>query len=78
MAGVYPQAAIAEALTYQLGTPVSFGGGRERAEGLRLIDRTTGATWGHGDDVEGDALDLLLAVSGRPVEQVNLTRQPQG
>ena len=64
----YPRGSIAEALTYQLRTPVSFGGGRERAEGLRLVDDSTGATWGSGDEVVGDSLDLLLAVSGRPVQ----------
>ncbi|BDZ41482.1 hypothetical protein GCM10025865_07810 [Paraoerskovia sediminicola] len=67
----YPEAAVAQALGYQRRTAVSFGGGRERAAGLRLVDRTTGATWfdgtGAGLSVEADALDLLLAVSGRPV-----------
>lgn len=54
-------------------TRVSFGGGRERAAGLRLVDRRTGASWGQGDDVEADAIDLLLAVSGRYVDRENLT-----
>ena len=60
-------AAVAQALAYQLRTPVSCGGGRERAAGLRLIDRQSGAIWGQGDDVTADSLDLLLAVSGRQV-----------
>jgi uncharacterized protein (TIGR03083 family) len=68
IAGRYPGAAVAEALTYQLRTPVSFGGGRERAAGLRLIDRETGTAWGVGEAVEANALDLLLAISGRPVD----------
>ena len=67
IAGSYPERAVAQALAYQLRTPVSFGGGRERAAGLRLIDRKARAVWGQGDDVEADALDLLLAVSGRRV-----------
>ena len=67
MPNSYPRPAIAQALTYQLRTPVSFGGGRDRVAGLRLVDRATGAAWGQGDEVEADALDLLLAVSGRPV-----------
>lgn len=71
--GTYPESATAEALAHQLRTPVSFGGGRERANGLRLIDRKLGTTWGGGDDVEADAVDLLLAVSGRPVDQARLT-----
>jgi uncharacterized protein (TIGR03083 family) len=70
--GSYPEAAIAQALAYQLRTPVSFGGGRERAAGLRLIDPKTGVAWGQGDDVEADAIDLLLAVSGRRVDRENL------
>jgi uncharacterized protein (TIGR03083 family) len=73
IAGNYPAAAIAQALAYQLRTPVSFGGGRERAAGIRLIDRKTGTAWGAGDDVEGDTLDLLLAVSGRRVDTESLT-----
>lgn len=73
IAGRYPEPAIEQALSYQLRTPVSFGGGRERAEGLRLIDRRTGAAWGHGDDASADAIDLLLAVSGRPVPAGRLT-----
>jgi len=72
IAGKYPEAAVAQALAYQLRTPVSFGGGRERAAGLRLIDRRTGTAWGLGDDVEAEALDLLLAVSGRPVDPDSL------
>jgi hypothetical protein len=55
-------------------TPVSFGGGRERVAGLRLIDRRTGASWGQGDDdVEADAIDLLVAVSGRRLDRERLT-----
>lgn len=63
----YPPAATARALEHQLGTPVTFGGGRERAAGLCLTDVDTGGSWGHGQRVEGRGIDLLLAVSGRPV-----------
>lgn len=68
LAGHYPRPAIVQALENQLRTPVSFGGGKERAHGRRLVDAGTGATWGDGGDVVGQPLDLLLAVSGRPVE----------
>lgn len=71
--GTYPEQAIARALAYQLRTPVSFGGGRERATGLRLVDRTTGAAWGQGDGVEAESIDLLLAVSGRRVNREKFT-----
>lgn len=69
----YSESAIHQALAYQLRTPVSFGGGRERAVGLRLIDRRTGEGQGQGEVVEGDAVDLLLAVSGRHVDQERFT-----
>lgn len=65
--GHYPESAVVQALEYQLRTPTSFGGGRERAAGFRLVDRGTGSSWGSGEAVDGDALDLLLAVSGRTV-----------
>lgn len=65
--GRYPQDGVHEALAYQLRTPVSFEGGRERAAGLRLIDKDSGTSWGDGPDVTGAAIDLLLAVSGRTV-----------
>lgn len=73
IAGKYPGPAILQALAHQLHTPVSFGGGRERAAGVRLVDQRTGTTWGQGDDVEADDLDLLLAVSGRRVNRASLT-----
>ena len=74
IAGSYPEPAIVQALVYQMRTPVSFGGGRERVAGLRLIDRRTGASWGQGDDdVEADAIDLLVAVSGRRLDRERLT-----
>ncbi|MEE6272268.1 maleylpyruvate isomerase family mycothiol-dependent enzyme [Georgenia sp. MJ206] len=72
MTGTYPEDAIRQALDHQLRTAVSFGGGRERAAGLCLVDRSSGTAWGAGDEVEADALDLLLAVSGRPVDSARL------
>ncbi len=73
IAGKYPEPTILQALAHQLRTPVFFGGGRERAAGLRLVDAKTGATWGQGADVEADAIDLLLAVCGRRVDRASLT-----
>ncbi|WP_159619263.1 maleylpyruvate isomerase family mycothiol-dependent enzyme [Ruania rhizosphaerae] len=69
----YPSAAIHEALDYQLRTKVSFGGGRERAQGVRLVDAATDQTWGTGPEVTGRPVDLLMAVSGRPVGDGLLT-----
>ncbi|QIK63444.1 maleylpyruvate isomerase family mycothiol-dependent enzyme [Leucobacter viscericola] len=65
--GDYPTAAVHEALAYQLRTPDSFGGGRERAAGRRLVDSDTGKSWGDGLEVRGKAVDLLLAASGRKI-----------
>ncbi|MBD7996686.1 maleylpyruvate isomerase family mycothiol-dependent enzyme [Arthrobacter sp. Sa2CUA1] len=71
--GTYPEPAVAQALAYQLRTPGSFGGGRERAAGLQLLDRSTGRSWGQGEVVEAEAINLLLAVSGRPVARERFT-----
>ncbi|WP_114423931.1 maleylpyruvate isomerase family mycothiol-dependent enzyme [Nocardioides houyundeii] len=71
--GAYPHPATIAALGYQVRTPVSFGGGRERVSGLRLVEASSGTSWGDGPEVVGPALDLLLAVSGRPVAAARLT-----
>ncbi|MDW5610032.1 MULTISPECIES: maleylpyruvate isomerase family mycothiol-dependent enzyme [Mycolicibacterium] len=63
----YDAHAAAAALVYQVGTAVAMGGGRERAEGLRLIATDSDYEAGRGDAVRGSTVDLLLAVSGRPV-----------
>lgn len=67
LSGDYPAPAVRDALDYQLRTRVSFGGGAERAAGLRLISADSGAARGEGPEVRGTELDLLMAVSGRPV-----------
>jgi uncharacterized protein (TIGR03083 family) len=69
----YSQQAVTRALAYQLRTPVRFGGGRERAAAITLIDTATRSVYGHGPAVEATALDLLLAVSGRPVAASQLS-----
>lgn len=76
--GNYPPTAITQALEYQLRTGVGMGGGRERAAGRQLIDSTTGTAWGTGEPVEGESIDLLLAVSGRPVPADRFTGTPIG
>ncbi|AZG46143.1 maleylpyruvate isomerase family mycothiol-dependent enzyme [Gordonia insulae] len=63
----HPPAAVARALAYQASTSVRMGGGRERVDGLRLVASDTDVTLGSGVAVSGRAIDLLLAVSGRPV-----------
>lgn len=71
--GRYPREGIHAALAHQLRTKVSFEGGRERAEGLSLLDSDSGMSWGEGPAVAGTAVDLLLAVSGRTLRDGLLT-----
>lgn len=69
----YPVVPAVKALTYQLKTTVKMGGGRERAEGWRLIAVDTDFQSGTGPEVRGNSMALLLAVSGRPVGADELT-----
>lgn len=65
----YPVESVAHALDYQLKTPVKFGGGKETAARVRLAASDTSYAHGTGPEVTGPALGLLLAVSGRPVNE---------
>lgn len=68
----YPDEHVVTALEYMARTSAGFGGGRERAQGLRLSP-THGRAIGEGPAVRGTATALLLAVSGRPVRAAELT-----
>ena len=76
----YPVEFVVDALRYQATTAVGFGGGRERVAELRLI--AIDAEFAHGadagDEVRGRTIDLLLAVSGRPVPAGALTGSGAG
>lgn len=63
----YPPVHVATALKYQLRTTTKMGGGKETAHGWRLIATDIAFDHGDGPAVEGPAIALLLAVSGRPV-----------
>lgn len=63
----YPLPETARALRHQLATSTAMGGGRERARGLTLRADDVDLVHGEGPEVNGSALALLLAVSGRPV-----------
>lgn len=69
----YPVDHVLAALRYQLKTAASMGGGRERAAGFRLVATDSGVSAGTGPEVHGTALALLLAISGRPVDAVELS-----
>jgi len=71
--GDYPEAAVVQAIRYQVRTATSFGGGRELADGLRLVVAGTDVSIGDGPEVAGSAVDLLLAVSGRAVALADLS-----
>lgn len=63
----YSPGAVETALAYQAKTSVKLGGGRELLDGLSLTADDGDFRHGSGDEVRGSALALLLAVSGRPV-----------
>lgn len=69
----YPIEAVSAAIDYQLATSDSMGGSKDRAANLRLI--ANDADWSHGSgaEVRGDAIDLLMALTGRPVQSDALT-----
>jgi uncharacterized protein (TIGR03083 family) len=63
----YPQEAVTRSLLLQVRTPASFGGAREVLARVRLTAADADVSVGDGPVVEGPALSLLLAVSGRRV-----------
>ncbi|MFW0774020.1 maleylpyruvate isomerase family mycothiol-dependent enzyme [Paenarthrobacter nitroguajacolicus] len=65
--GDYPAEHVATALSYQVKTTTKMGGGKEIAEGWRLVATDTPFDHGNGPTVEGPAIALLLAISGRPI-----------
>jgi uncharacterized protein (TIGR03083 family) len=73
LSGDYPVDQVAKALEFQLRTTVKMGGGRERADGLRLVASDAPVAVGTGPEAHGSALALLLAVSGRPLNAGELT-----
>lgn len=66
----YPTAAVIAARDYQLRTSTSMGGGRERVQRVRLVVEGSEIVRGSGVEIRGSAIDLLLAVSGRPSKVV--------
>ncbi len=70
---VYPDDVVARSLRYQVRTPVSFGGGKQRVAGVRLRATDADITLGDGPEVSGPALSLLLVVSGRDAALPDLT-----
>jgi uncharacterized protein (TIGR03083 family) len=63
----YPQEAVVRSLRLQARTPASFGGAKELLARIQLTAADADLSIGHGPEVSGTALSLLLAVSGRRV-----------
>ncbi|MGW0825497.1 maleylpyruvate isomerase family mycothiol-dependent enzyme [Streptomyces sp. NPDC002845] len=63
----YPQEAVVRALRLQTRTSESFGGAKELMSRVRLSATDTDLSIGHGPEISGTALALLLTVSGRRV-----------
>lgn len=72
IASDYPPAHVATALSYMCATTTAFVGGKERVKGLRLVPTDVEAVIGEGQEVQGTAIALLLAASGRPVGPTEL------
>jgi uncharacterized protein (TIGR03083 family) len=64
----YPPEHVMTALEYMTRTPARFGGGKERVGGTRLSPVDSDQRIGEGAVVQGSAISLLLAASGRPVQ----------
>lgn len=69
----YPVAHVVTALGYLAKTSQKWGGGKERAERVRLVATDSDTVIGTGPEVRGTAIALVLALSGRPVGSGELT-----
>ena len=70
---MYPAPHVVTALQHQLKKTIKIGGGKEPAEGWRLVSTDAAFSHGSGPEVQGPAIVLLLAVSGRPVHSNELS-----
>ncbi|MFE6650213.1 hypothetical protein ACFVJS_26885, partial [Nocardioides sp. NPDC057772] len=69
----YPVEHVVTALRYLADTSQKWGGGKERAQRVRLVATDADAVIGTGPEVRGTAIALVLALSGRPVAPGELT-----
>jgi uncharacterized protein (TIGR03083 family) len=69
----YPVEHVVTALGYLAKTSQSWGGGKERAQRVRLVATDADTGIGDGPEVRGTAIALVLALSGRRVEPGELT-----
>ena len=73
MQGNYPPKHVLAALEYQLRTSTKMGGGKETAEGWKLVATDADFETGEGPEIQGRSISLLMAVSGRPIAAEELT-----
>ena len=69
----YPMPAIIAGIEYQLATSDVVGGSKGRAAGLHLVASDTDWSHGSGALVRGEAIEILMALTGRPVPYDALT-----
>jgi uncharacterized protein (TIGR03083 family) len=69
----YPVEHVVTALRYLADTSQKWGGGKERAQRVRLVATDADAVIGTGPEVRGTAIALALALSGRSTEPGELT-----
>jgi uncharacterized protein (TIGR03083 family) len=64
---------VVTALSYMARTGAGLGGGKERVRGLTLTPVDSDVRTGEGPEVRGTAIALLLAASGRPTHEGELS-----
>ncbi|MET8523062.1 maleylpyruvate isomerase family mycothiol-dependent enzyme [Nocardioides sp. NPDC004968] len=69
----YPVEHVVTALGYLAKTSQKWGGGKERAQRVRLVATDADAAIGTGPEVHGSAIALVLALSGRALGSGELT-----
>ncbi|MFJ9391288.1 maleylpyruvate isomerase family mycothiol-dependent enzyme [Nocardioides sp. NPDC101246] len=69
----YPVEHVVTALGYLAKTSQKWGGGKERAQRVRLVATDADTVIGTGPEVRGTAITIVLALSGRQVGPDELT-----
>lgn len=73
IARVYPTPLVVRAIEFQARTSASMGGGRTLVVGTNLVATDADLDHGEGPRVEGPAISILLAASGRPAGLTDLS-----
>jgi len=73
IARVYPAPLVVRAIEYQARASASMGGGRTLVASTNLVATDADLDLGDGPRVEGPAISILLAASGRPAALADLS-----